>query len=180
MFNIFGGKKPAAENKPNTNPSDKVDLDKSAARLVNRTHDIKLRLEKIELELKCALEAYRISRTSTEKLRAKKKAVDVLKRKKMYSAQLQNLEQTCFCVENVTMQAEMARDNMEIVRILKQTNDVQKQMMKEMNVDTVDDMIDEMQEAKVMQEEFSDAITRNYEIDIDESELDEGSVYKII
>ena len=94
----------------------------------------------------------------------------------MYQAQLENLEQTSLNVENVAMQAEIARDNMDIVRILKQTNDMQKQMMREMNVDTVDDMIDEMQEAKIIQEEFQDAIQKNYEIDVDESELDEGNI----
>jgi hypothetical protein len=178
MFNIFKGKK---KQETKQTPTEKIpDLDKSSARLIDRTHDVKLRLEKIELELKCALETYRNSRTQAEKLRAKKKAVEVLKRKKMYTAQLQNLEQTCINVENVSLQAEVARDHIDIVKILKQTNDMQKQMMKEMNVETVDDMIDEMQEAKMIQEEFSDSIQRNYDIDLEESELDDGSFLIII
>lgn len=171
MFNIFRGKKKQEKKPVHSEP---LDLQKSAARLVDRTHDIKEKLEKIELELRSSLEAFRMARTQPEKIKAKKKAVDALKRKKMYLAQLNNLEQTSFNVENVQMQTDMVRDNMEIVKILKQTNDMQKIMMKEMNVETVDDMIDEMQEAKYVQEEFSDAIQRNYDIDIEESELDEG------
>jgi hypothetical protein len=58
---------------------------------------------------------------------------------------------------------------------LKQSNDLQKQMMKEMNIETVDDMIDEMNENKILHEEFSDAIQKNYEVDINEDELDEGN-----
>lgn len=60
------------------------------------------------------------------------------------------------------------------MRTLKQSNDLQRQLMKEMNIETVDDMIEEMQETKILQEEFSDAIKNNYEIDLDETELDEG------
>jgi hypothetical protein len=61
------------------------------------------------------------------------------------------------------------------MRTLKQTNDIQKDLMREMNIDSVDDMIDQMQEIQIIQEEFSDAIQRNYEIDVDESELDQGN-----
>ncbi len=112
MFNIFGKKKEIKEP-PKTTRSD---LDHSACRLIERREDIKLKLEKIELELKTTLEAYRNSRTHPEKIRAKKKAVEALKKKKMYSAQLTNLEQVSFNVENVTMQTDMAKDNMDIVK----------------------------------------------------------------
>lgn len=56
---------------------------------------------------------------------------------------------------------------------MKQTTDVQKDLMKEMNLDNMDDMIDQMQEIKYAQEEFSDAIQKNYEIEVDEADLDE-------
>lgn len=59
------------------------------------------------------------------------------------------------------------------MRTLKQTNDLQKDIMKEMNVETIDDMMDEMEENKFLQEEFSDAIQRNYDVDVDEAELDD-------
>lgn len=56
---------------------------------------------------------------------------------------------------------------------MKQTTDVQKDLMKEMNLDNMDDMIDQMQEIKYAQEEFSDAIQKNYEVEVDEADLDE-------
>ncbi len=61
------------------------------------------------------------------------------------------------------------------MRTLKQTTDLQKNMMKEMNIESVDDMIDEIQEAKIAHEEFSDAIQKNYEVEVDEADLDEGN-----
>jgi hypothetical protein len=49
-------------------------------------------------------------------------------------------------------------------------------MMKEFNIDSIDDMVDEMQEMKYLSEEFADAITRNYEVDLDDNELDNGKI----
>ena len=60
------------------------------------------------------------------------------------------------------------------MRTLKQTSDVQRDLMREMNIDTMDDMLDEMQEIKIAQEEFTDAIQKNYEVEVDEADLDEG------
>ena len=45
--------------------------------------------------------------------------------------------------------------------------------MKEMNIDTVDDMIDEMHEIKYNQEEFTEAVQKNYDVEVNEEELDE-------
>ncbi len=63
------------------------------------------------------------------------------------------------------------------MRTLKQTTELQKNMMKEMNIESVDDMIDEIQETKIAQEEFSDAIQKNYEVEVDEADLDEGKEF---
>jgi len=46
--------------------------------------------------------------------------------------------------------------------------------MKEMNIETLDDIVDEIQEIKLAHEEFTDAIAKNYEVEVDEAELDEG------
>jgi hypothetical protein len=69
----------------------------------------------VELELKTTLEMYRNTRSQNEKARLKKRATDLLRRKKMYTAQLQNIETTHFTVENVAIQSDMAKDNVEIV-----------------------------------------------------------------
>ncbi len=68
------------------------------------------------MELKTTLETYRNTSNSNEKIRIKKRAIELLKRKKMYTAQLQNMEATHFNVENVAIQADLARDNIDIVK----------------------------------------------------------------
>jgi hypothetical protein len=62
------------------------------------------------------------------------------------------------------------------MKTLKQSYDLQKVMMKEMNFDTLDDMVDELQEAKIAHEEFSDAIQKNYDVEVNEDELDQGII----
>jgi hypothetical protein len=49
-------------------------------------------------------------------------------------------------------------------------------MMKEFNVDSIDDMVDEMQEMKYLTEEFAESIQRNYEVDLDDDEMDIGII----
>jgi len=112
MFGIFGKKKEKEKSPPKTTISD---LNQSGSRLIERSEDVKLRLEKIELELKTALEKYRNARTQPEKIKAKKKAIESLKKKKMYQAQLVNLEQVSNNLENVNMQVQIVRDNVDIV-----------------------------------------------------------------
>ena len=170
---LFGSKK-KKEEPVNKSIQTLSDLNKNSTLLVEKSHDIKLKIENIEKELRTALESYRNARTNPEKVKAKKKAVQTLKKKKMYMAQLYNLEQASMNVENVSMQVEIAKDNTDIIKTLKQTNDLQKDLMKEMNVSTFDNLIDEMQDIQYNQQEFQDVMTRNYEIDLEDNELDEN------
>lgn len=56
--------------------------------------------------------------------------------------------------------------------MLKDTVNVQKQMMGEMNADNVYDLMDQMREVKEDQDEINDAFTRNYDVEVEDEELD--------
>jgi hypothetical protein len=47
-------------------------------------------------------------------------------------------------------------------------------MMQDMNVDDIQDLMDDMRDIKEDQEEINDAFTRNYDVDIEDTELDAG------
>jgi hypothetical protein len=113
MFNIFGKKK---KEEPKKEEVKKEDLMQHTNRIGDRVFEAKTRLEKVELELRTAMADMRNARTPQEKARQKKKATDALRRKKMYTAQLQNLESTANTVENVTIQCDMVKDNVDIVK----------------------------------------------------------------
>jgi hypothetical protein len=47
-------------------------------------------------------------------------------------------------------------------------------MMQEMNVDDIHNLMDDMKDIQEDQEEISDAMARNYDVDVCDSELDAG------
>jgi charged multivesicular body protein 5 len=109
-MNVFGSKK--KEEKKEVNP---IDLAGTTQRLGGTMNDIKLKIEAVDKELKCALDGYRNARNATAKAQAKQKATQLLKKKKMYEAHLNNLSNTQFNVENAHIQSTMIRDNIDIV-----------------------------------------------------------------
>jgi hypothetical protein len=57
------------------------------------------------------------------------------------------------------------------------TVDVQKAMMSNMSVDAIQDLMDDLQDVREDQEEINEAFSRNYEVDIQDEELDAGISY---
>ncbi len=60
--------------------------------------------------------------------------------------------------------------------IMKETVDTQKQMMREVNVDSIHDIMDEMHYIKEDQEEINEAIARSYDVEVNDEELDAGNL----
>lgn len=60
------------------------------------------------------------------------------------------------------------------MHVMKDTLNVQKGLMGDMNVDNVYDMMDDMRDLQDDQNEISEAFSRNYEIDVGDEELDAG------
>jgi hypothetical protein len=120
------------------------------------------------------LTAIRSARTPLQKQQAKQKATNVLKKKKMYEAQLNTLQNVQFNVENTQIQTQMMKDNLDVMQCLQGTMAVQKDMMKDMNVGDVENMMDDLRDIQEDQNEMNDAFTRNYEVDVGDEELDAG------
>lgn len=59
---------------------------------------------------------------------------------------------------------------------MKETVDTQKQMMREVNVDSIHDIMDEMHYIKEDQEEINEAIARSYDVEVNDEELDAGNL----
>lgn len=57
---------------------------------------------------------------------------------------------------------------------MKDTVDSQKQLMKDVNIDSIHDVMDEMQFIKEDQEEINEAIARSYDVEVNDEELDAG------
>lgn len=107
-----------------------------------------------------------------QKQQAKQKATQILRKKKMYESHLNTLQGTQFNVENAQIQSQMMKDNMDIMHTLQSTVNVQKGMLKDMNADSMYDLMDDLKEIQEDQNEMNEAFTRNYEVDVGDDELD--------
>jgi charged multivesicular body protein 5 len=171
MFNFFGKKSKQVAPKPQFTP---VDLNATSQGISNRKNDTQLKLEQVEKELKCALVDYRQARTPQQKAQAKNKAMRLLKKKKLYQAHCNNLENTQMAVESAAMDVDIMKDNMAIMQTMKHTVQMQKDMMHAMGgVDSMYDVMDDMQEIKEQQEEFNEEMQRNFDIDVDDADLND-------
>ena len=171
MFNFFGKKSKAEPPKPKFQP---VDLNATSHGIVSRKNDTQLKLDQVEKELKGALSDYRQARTPQQKAQAKSKAMRLLKKKKLYQSHLNNLDNTQMAVESAAMDVDIMKDNMAIMQTMKSTVQMQKDMMHSMGgIDSMYDVMDDMQEIKEQQEEFNDEMQRNLDIDVDDADLND-------
>ena len=172
MFNFFGKRKaPAPQQKPQFQP---VDLNAQSNAIANRKNDSALKLDQVSKELKAALVTYRQARTPAQKAQAKAKAMRLLKKKKMYEAHINNLENTQMAVESAAMDCDIMKDNMAIMQTMKSTVQMQKDMMHAMGgIDSMYDVMDDMQDIKDQQEEFNEEMQRNFDVDVGDAELND-------
>ena len=171
MFEFFGKKSNKAPPKPQFQP---VDLNATSQGISNRKNDTGLKLDQVEKELKAALLNYRQARTPQQKAQAKAKAMRLLKKKKLYQAHINNLENTQMAVEGAAMDIDIMKDNMAIMQTMKATVQTQKNMMHAMGgIDSMYDVMDDMAEIKEQQEEFNDEMQRNFDVDVDDADLND-------
>ena len=99
----------------------------------------------------------------------------LLKKKKMYQAHANNLENTQMVVESDDKDVDIMKDNMAIMQTMKSTVQTQKNMLHVIGgIDSMYDVMDDMAEFKEQQEEFNNELQRNLDVDIDlNDEIDE-------
>lgn len=90
----------------------------------------------------------------------------------MYEGQLEALENSQFTIENMKVQSEMIKEQIGIVKTIKESSDCQKNLMKEMNSDTMFDIALDMREMKDDLEDMNNVFMDSYKVDVDEGELD--------
>ena len=166
MFSFFKKKKEEPKPKP-------VDLNITSLNLSNKINDTSLKINAIDKELKAQLQVYRTARNPTAKAQAKKKAVQLLKKKKTYEQHYNNLQNTQVTVDSANMDCQIMRDNMNIMQVMKETVQVQKDTLHSMGgIDSMYDVMDDMQEIKEEQQEINEEFQRNYDVDVGDEELD--------
>ena len=166
MFNFFKKK----EEKPKPKP---VDLNITSMNLSNKLNETSLKINALDKELKSQLQIYRTARNPTQKAQAKKKATQLLKKKKMYEQHYNNLSNTQMTVDSANMDCQIMRDNLNIMQVMKDTVQVQKDTLHSMGgIERMYDVMDDMAEIREEQQDLNEEFQRNYDVDVGDEELD--------
>jgi charged multivesicular body protein 5 len=163
---IFGKKK---KKEPEAPPPD---MEEVAGRMDSRMEGIQGKIKGTDREL-MDLKKQIMRAKGAEKVRLKKRAAMVMKRRKMYDAQYGQVMNQSFNIEQTSHAIRSAKDTKEHVAAMKGARDELKKFGEELNLDEVEDLYDDMDEILVEQEEVQEIMGRNFGNveDVDSDEL---------
>jgi hypothetical protein len=165
MRRLFGKKKePALPQGPS--------LGENSENLEKRIGVLKGKIEECDSELRKLRELVGASRGMTQNMH-KQKMLQIMKRRKMYAGQLEQLSSTQFNLDQVAFNAENIQSTIDSFNALKRANEVQKQHMKTINIDDLEDTVDSMQDMQYDVQEMNEIMSRSYAIDdVNEDDLE--------
>ena len=159
-----------------TRPSAPVrSLDDAAGALDARCAALDAKITALDRELVRHREAIRRARVGAAQDAAKRRALVVLKQRKMYESQREQLYGQKFNVEQMAFASENARDAVETVRAMKAASKELKTAFKakEFNLEEIDALNDDMADLLDLGEEIQASLGRNYNVPdgLDEDDL---------
>jgi len=167
MKRVFGKKKAAGPPPPS--------LSDASAGLGNRAEQIETKISSLDKELRGYREKIKTARSAGAKKTLQSRAMDVLKRKRMYETQRDQLMGQQFNIDQAAFATENMAATVDSVAAMKAANtELKKAMKKNFDVDAVDDLADDMAELMDDMNEMNEALGRNFATpeDIDEGELE--------
>jgi len=166
MNRVFGKKKAKAPP-----PS----LDKASAGLGDRVTAMDQKINGLENELRGYKEKMKKAKSPAAKKQLQKRAMEVLKRKRMYEQQRDTVAGQQFNIDQASFGIESAKANIETVAAMKAANtELKRTMKKDLNIDEVEDIAEDMAELMDDFNEINDALGRSFATPdyIDEADLD--------
>merc|ERR1719240_1433094 len=102
-----------------------------------------------------------------------KRAMAILKQKKMYESQKDKTNQQQFNMEQIQFAQEGLKETADTVKAMKDANKALKKQFKAININQVEDQMDDMADLLEQAEEIQEALGRSYNTDdIDEADLE--------
>ena len=164
MKKLFGAKK-KEEPKPPA-PT----LDETSTKLGDRGKVVQLKVDECNKQLVDIKNQMKIAKGMAYKS-LQNKALQVLRRRKMYDAQLNNVMSQQFNIDQVAFTTETITSTIDTMNALKAATAVQQQEMKKLNMDQLEDLFDDLADMMADQEEIQEVMGRSYQVEYDESEL---------
>jgi charged multivesicular body protein 5 len=166
MDRIFGKKKQAVAA---------PDLSDTSAGLGGRVDEMDKKIAGLEQELRVYKDKIKKARSPAAKQAVQKRAMEVLKRKKMYENQRDMVAGQQFNIDQASFGIESAKANVQTIAAMKGANqELKRTMKKDLNIDDVEDLADDMAEMMEDFNEINEMLGRNFSTpdDIDEADLD--------
>jgi charged multivesicular body protein 5 len=164
MNRLFGSKKPQA---PPPNLNDCV------ANIDSRTESVEKKVQKLDQELAKYSEQMKKMRDGPAKNAVKQKALRVLKQKKVYEAQRENLSNQSFNIEQQNMAIQSVKDTKTTVSAMKMGLKEMKKEYKKININDIENIQDDMEDMLEQANEIQDVMGRTYGMpDVDEDDLE--------
>mmetsp|Transcript_50376 Transcript_50376/g.118529 ORF Transcript_50376/g.118529 Transcript_50376/m.118529 type:complete len:224 (-) Transcript_50376:96-767(-) len=166
MKRLFGGKKEAP-------PAPTLGEATETANKRGAVLDEKIKaLDKQLLDFKNQLKS---TRAGPAQNRIKQRALQVLKQKRMYEGQRDQLSGVVWNMEQASFASENVQTAIHVVDAMKSSTAALKTEMQKVHIDDIEDTMDDMADLLEDTNEINEALSRNYALDeeIDETELDD-------
>eukprot|EP00814_Leptocylindrus_danicus_P011665 CAMPEP_0116015204 /NCGR_PEP_ID=MMETSP0321-20121206/6703_1 /TAXON_ID=163516 /ORGANISM="Leptocylindrus danicus var. danicus, Strain B650" /LENGTH=215 /DNA_ID=CAMNT_0003484941 /DNA_START=81 /DNA_END=728 /DNA_ORIENTATION=+ len=167
MNRIFGKKKEQAPAK--AAPT----LDQANEKMDSRAKAYEQKIADCDKQLRALKEKIKTTRGSAKK-NYERRAMEVLKRKRLYEQQLDQLMAQQFNIEQTAFGVESAAMTVATLGAMKGANAQLKAQMQELNIDDVDDVQDDLAELMEEMNDVNESLARSYAMpeDIDEADLE--------
>jgi charged multivesicular body protein 5 len=139
----------------------------------SRAESIDKKISRLDAELVKYKDQMKKMREGPAKNGVKQKALRVLKQRKMYENQRDNLTQQSFNMEQTNYATQMLKDTKTTVDAMKLGVKEMKREYKKVNIDQIEDMQDELEDMLEQANDVQEALGRSYGTpDVDEEELE--------
>lgn len=165
MKRIFGTKKEAP---PPPSLSDATDIADT------RIERLEQKITQLESELRIIRDQMARTKAPGAKNALKQKAMRILKQKKMYEGQRDQLQQQAFNMQMANFSSQAMQDTVTMVSAMKEANKQMKTQFKAIDVDSIEDIYDDMEDLMEEHNMMQDILSRAFGTpeDLDENELE--------
>lgn len=131
------------------------------------------KIHKLDVELVGFKKKIATTKSAAAKQNLKRRAMQILQQKKVYEKQRDQIYGQQFNVDQTKFAAQSAQDTVHIVSAMKSANKDLKKQFKQIDIDEIDDLRDDMADLMEMSEEVNDMLGQSYAVpdDLDETDL---------
>merc|ERR1719267_89551 len=156
MNRLFGQAKPAAP---------KPTLQDAAGSMEKRGESLDGKIAKLDKELARYTDQMKKMKPGPAKQQVQKRALQILRQKKMYESQKEKNMNQQFNIEQIQFAQEGLKDTADTVAAMKTANKELKKQFKAVKIDQIEDLQDDMADLLDQAEEVQSALGRSYGID---------------